>query len=259
MADEALKAARSLDRDLPEDLADAVAAHLPGHRVDRVMNHTAPVQSLRVADDGRVVVRTAGAEAFIWGVDRDRPELRIDLGGPARQGRSMAAAGGALVVCLENGPLTVFSLDTGRRLRSFRAHPGVATCVDFSADGSTIASGGSDRALRLWNVQSGECERTLQGHQAFISALAWHPTEPVIVTGERRRHGETVEFRRGTLGARVRGTPGAHPERGGCRRWTGRPDRWTGRFHRCVGHGDRREHPFSAGPQGGSDCGARGG
>lgn len=182
MADEALTAARSLDRDLPEDLADAVAAHLPGHRVDRVMNHTAPVQSLRVADDGRVVVRTAGAEAFIWGVDGDRPELRIDLGGPARQGRSMAAAGGALVVCLENGPLTVFSLDTGRRLRSFRAHPGVATCVDFSADGGTIASGGSDRALRLWNAQSGECERTLQGHQAFISALAWHPTEPVIVT-----------------------------------------------------------------------------
>ena len=94
----------------------------------------------------------------------------------------MAVAGGALVACLENGPLTVFSLDTARRLRSFRTHPGVATCVDFSADGGTIASGGSDRALRLWNVQSGECERTLQGHQAFISALAWHPTEPVIVT-----------------------------------------------------------------------------
>ncbi len=181
-ADEALNAARALDRDLTENLADAVAAHLPGHRVDRAMDHTAPVQSLLVADDGRVVVRTAGAEAFIWGVNGDRPDLRIDLGGPARQGRSMAAAGGALVVGLENGPLTVFSLDTGRRLRSFRAHPGVATCVDFSADGGTIASGGSDRALRLWNVQSGECERTLQGHNAFISALAWHPTEPLIVT-----------------------------------------------------------------------------
>ncbi len=182
-ADEALAAARSLDRDVPENLSDAVAAHLPGHRVDREMHHAGPVQSLRVADDGRVVVRTAGAEAFAWGRSGDRPELRIDLGGPARQGRSMAVAGGALVACLENGPLTVFSLDTARRLRSFRPHPGVATCVDFSADGSTIASGGSDRALRLWNVQNGECERTLQGHQAFLSALAWHPTEPMIVTG----------------------------------------------------------------------------
>jgi WD40 repeat protein/serine/threonine protein kinase len=181
-ADEALTAARALDRDLPEKLVDAVAAHLPGHRVDRVINHSAPVQSLRVADDGRVVVRTAGAEAFIWGSEGDRPDLRIDLGGPARQGRSMAAAGGSLVVCLQNGPLTVFSLDTGRRLRSFRTHPGVATCVDFSTDGGTIASGGSDRALRLWNVHSGECERTLQGHGAFISALAWHPTEPLIAT-----------------------------------------------------------------------------
>jgi WD40 repeat protein/serine/threonine protein kinase len=181
-ADEALVAARALDRGLSEDLADAVASLLPGHRVDRVMDHSAPVQCLRVAEDGRVVVRTAGAEAFIWGANGDRPDLRIDLGGPARQGRSASVAGGALAVCLENGPLTVFDLDTGRRLRRFRAHPGVATCIEFSTDGGTIASGGSDRALRLWNVESGECERTVQGHRAFITALAWHPTEPLIVT-----------------------------------------------------------------------------
>ena len=88
MADEALTAARSLDRDLPEDLADAVAAHLPGHRVDRVMNHTAPVQSLRVADDGRVVVRTAGAEAFIWGGTATGPSFgSTSVDRRARDGR----------------------------------------------------------------------------------------------------------------------------------------------------------------------------
>ncbi len=47
MAEEALTAARSLDRELPEDLDAAVAAHLSGHRVERVMDHPAPVQSLR--------------------------------------------------------------------------------------------------------------------------------------------------------------------------------------------------------------------
>ncbi len=182
MAEEALTAARSLDRELPEELDAAVAAHLSGHRVERVMDHPAPVQSLRVTADDRVVVRTAGAEAYVWGPAGNRPGLRIDLGGPARQGRSMAVAADALIVCLENGPLTVFALATGRRLRSFRVHPGVATCADFSPLGDRVASGGSDRVVRLWNLRSGECEQSLQGHQAFLSAVAWHPTENKVVT-----------------------------------------------------------------------------
>lgn len=183
MADQALTAARSLDRELPPSLEEAVAAHLPGHRTQRTMGHQAPVQSLRVSADGRVVVRTAGAEAFVWGSAGDRPDFRIDLGGPARQGRSMAARDGELVACLENGPLTVLDLTTGRRLRTFRTHPGVATCIEISHDGSAAASGGSDRNLRLWNMQSGECVQTLKGHEAFISSVAWHPSGALVATG----------------------------------------------------------------------------
>jgi WD40 repeat protein/serine/threonine protein kinase len=181
-AEQALRAARSLDRDLPEDPDAAVAARLPGHRLERVLDHAAPVQSLCVADGGRLVARTGGGEAYLWSRRRDRPDLRIDLGGPARQGRSVSIRDESLIVCLENGPLTVFDIGAGVRVRSFRSHPGVATCVEISPDGRAVASGGSDRALRIWGWESGECERTLQGHQAFISALAWHPSENRIVT-----------------------------------------------------------------------------
>jgi WD40 repeat protein/serine/threonine protein kinase len=182
VAAEAYTAARSLNRDLPEELSVAAAAILPGHRLVRTMVHQAPVQSIRALPDGWVIVRTGNSDAVVWEPAGDRPMHRIDLGGPARQGRSMAIADDVLVVCLENGPLTLFDLGNGQRLRSLRTHPGVATCVEVSPDGRTAASGGSDRALRLWNLESGECEKTLQGHGAFISALAWHPTEPSVVT-----------------------------------------------------------------------------
>ncbi len=182
VAAEAYTAVRSLDRDLPEDLAQAAAAILPGHRVSRTMAHHAPVQNLRALPDDWIVVRTGNSDAVVWKPTGDRPVHRIDLGGTARQGRSMAVADGVLVVCLENGPLTLFDLEIGQRLRSLRIHPGVAICVELSPDGRMVASGGSDRALRLWNLESGECERTLQGHEAFISGLAWHPTEPRILT-----------------------------------------------------------------------------
>ena len=182
VAAEAYTGARSLDRDLPEELSIASAAILPGHRIVRLMAHHAPVQSIRALPDGSVVVRTGNSDAVVWEPTGDRPIHRIDLGGPARQGHSMAVADEVLVVCLENGPLTLFDLGNGQRLRGLRTHPGVATCVEVSPDRRTVASGGSDRALRLWNLESGECERTLQGHEAFISAVAWHPTEPLVMT-----------------------------------------------------------------------------
>jgi WD40 repeat protein len=94
----------------------------------------------------------------------------------------MAVAGDLLVACLENGPLTLFDVANGQRLRNFRPHPGVATCVEFSPDSRTIASGGSDRTVRLWEIESGECTRSFQGHGAFVSAVIWHPTEPWLVS-----------------------------------------------------------------------------
>ncbi len=182
LAEEALTAARSLDRDLAESLGDAATAHLPGHRTIRTMNHGAPVQSVRLADGGRVVVRTADGEAVVWMPTGEVPASRIDLDGPARQGRSMAAAGDTLVTCHENAPLALFDLASNRKIRSLRIHPGVATVVELSPDATMVASGGSDRILRLWNLESGECETVLEGHGAFISALAWHPTEPLLVS-----------------------------------------------------------------------------
>jgi WD40 repeat protein len=117
----------------------------------------------------------------VW--DRDGTVvLRIELGGTARQGRSMAVAGGELVAYLENEAITLFDLASGERTRSFSTHPGVATCLALSPDGLVVASGGSDRNLRLWNFRTGECDSTFEGHGAFLSAVAWHPTQPRLVS-----------------------------------------------------------------------------
>jgi len=182
VADVSMTAARSFDRDLPKNLADAAASHLPGHRIERIMNHHAPVQSVLALPEGWSVARTADGAAVVWEPTGDQPLHRIDVGGTARKGHSLAVVDDVLVACLENGPMALFDLANGRHLRSFRMHPGVATCIEVSPDGQVVASGGSDRCLRLWNIESGECERTLQGHKAFVSAIGWHPSEPWVLT-----------------------------------------------------------------------------
>ncbi|MEO1347959.1 MAG: NB-ARC domain-containing protein [Cyanobacteria bacterium J06635_15] len=42
--------------------------------------------------------------------------------------------------------------------------------------GYLLASAGADRTIKLWDVQSGECLRTLEGHTDWVYAIAAHPT-----------------------------------------------------------------------------------
>ena len=179
---EAMARARALNSELGRSISDAVATYLPGHWISRVMNHSAPVQSLLSLPNGWLVVRSVAGDASVWEASGDRPIHRINLGGPARPGRSMTAIDDILVACLENSPLTLFDLANGLQLRTLRSHPGVAICVDAAPNGQMVASGGSDRSLRLWDLESGECVQTLQGHAAFVSAVAWDPSSSRIVT-----------------------------------------------------------------------------
>jgi len=37
--------------------------------------------------------------------------------------------------------------------------------VAWSPDGKKIASGSGDKAIKIWDSQSGECDSTLRGHR----------------------------------------------------------------------------------------------
>ena len=42
------------------------------------------------------------------------------------------------------------------------------TSVSFSPDGTKVASGSQDNTVKLWDVTSGECLQTLEGHSSEL-------------------------------------------------------------------------------------------
>ncbi|CAJ1972394.1 unnamed protein product [Sphenostylis stenocarpa] len=58
------------------------------------------------------------------------------------------------------------------------------TCVQWHSNCNYIATGSSDKTVRLWDVQSGECVRVFIGHRSMILSLAMSPDGRHMASGD---------------------------------------------------------------------------
>ena len=59
--------------------------------------------------------------------------------------------------------------------------------IKFSPDGKTLASGGADKTVRLWDAASGEQRRVLRGHDAGVYAVDFSPDGALVASSGRDR------------------------------------------------------------------------
>lgn len=101
-----------------------------------------------------------------------------------------------LVALSGDGRVVAFVKDYGRAIacwdwssakppRVFReAHFGAILCLSFSTDGTTLASGGRDDIVRLWDVSAGKERFALRGHAARVQALAFSTDGKTLASGD---------------------------------------------------------------------------
>jgi len=62
-------------------------------------------------------------------------------------------------------------------------HADTVRFVAFSPDGEIIASGSSDKTIRLWNTEDGKLIRVMEGHVDGVTSLAFSPDGKKLVSG----------------------------------------------------------------------------
>ncbi len=165
------------------------------------MVRTAPLQEAVFSADGRVlatvevagaahepIVRLRGARsgrvrAAIRGLHFYLTALAV-----SGDGRLVATATGSNNPNLNEmyfGPLQLWDGRSGkliRTLRPVRSQEFIVYALAFSPDGRTLASGGGDTLMRLWDVPTGQ-ERRVVSFGGYVSALTFSPDGRFVAAG----------------------------------------------------------------------------
>ncbi|HVK03184.1 MAG TPA: TIR domain-containing protein, partial [Armatimonadaceae bacterium] len=205
--------------DRPETRERFLEARLGGSQLEWAGPPPPTPQDSRVAaispDGARFVIAEGGGGATalrVWDTARRTELFRLPVpggGGPGGElqvrfspdGTRIAAAGAH-----RDGRLRVWDAATGKTLGSLPVgRDADIQGLAFSPDAKTLATAGSDRTVRLWDVASATPRRTLAGFGEQVIAVAFSPDGATLACGG---WDQDVTLWSAATGRRMRTLPG---------------------------------------------------
>jgi RNA polymerase sigma factor (sigma-70 family) len=151
-----------------------------------VGRHAGPVWTVAFAPHGKLLASGSGdLTAKLWdaGTSQLRATLETDVsaGGPVGA-LVYAPDGGHVAMATDDGHVQIRDATTGDTvaLGSGRQEP--VTCLAFSPDGQTLASGSADKTIHLWHWTANKTI-PMKGLESRVQALAFTPDGKKLASG----------------------------------------------------------------------------
>lgn len=123
--------------------------------------------------NGRIRVWTVSSGARERDIETDRRRIRSLTFSP--DGKRLAAAGDGTTV-------RVFDVTTGSVAATIEARPARVYALQFLANDS-LATGGTDNRVWIWDLNTAQATRQLEGHTGTVAALACDAHGTTLVSG----------------------------------------------------------------------------
>jgi WD40 repeat protein len=134
-----------------------------GRLAQKLADHACLGPYIRFADDSKTIA-TAAQESSVGLWDCATGKLIRELAAPPNGIASMLTFNDGRLLAFERGDpeeagettVALWDLTANRVVRRFTGHRGLVNGLALSADGRSVASRGSDRTIRVWEVATGQ-------------------------------------------------------------------------------------------------------
>lgn len=156
-----------------------------GASLGELAGHTESINDLVFSQDGQTLRSISGdGSSRLWNLDSLEEVLDGTVALTTPDGMAMSQAGDKVAAKRET-TITLQSLVTGLELTPpMRGHTGSVQDVEFSPDGSVLATASFDSLVILWDTATGQpLHPPLEGHEGRVLTLAFSPDGKVLASG----------------------------------------------------------------------------
>jgi hypothetical protein len=142
----------------------------------RLQIETAEINLCSISGDGRtVLVASQGNPVTIFEASTGKRTAIVDANSVNAWLASWTPNPALVLVGARDQTIGVWDIERRERVSVLRGHHGLPRAADSNADGTRVVTGCShrDTSVKLWDLRSGDCLRTLHGHADGVYSLAF--------------------------------------------------------------------------------------